>query len=142
MHVGKIDPFSNPVVCILRLVSFVQLGDKTGEDINCKSSIPESEEIWMLTVTDNFLSPALWSVTELAIAIFSCSIPSLTYLFRQAAGSISSVRASRSTRPSANESPPHGSSDFKGNGIRQINSFHRLHDNTSHVDNIELQHYR
>lgn len=28
--------FSNPVVSIIRIVSFIQLGNKTGEDINCK----------------------------------------------------------------------------------------------------------
>ena len=144
IYVDKIDLFSNPVVSILRLVSFVKVGRKPGDFngrslFNGRSFIPEMLESWMLIATDKFISPALWSATEVAIAIFSCSIPSLTYLFRRAAGSI---KASNSTRLSDNESPTYGRTDLKGNDIRQINNVQRLHDHASHIGNIELQHYR
>ncbi|KAF4631288.1 hypothetical protein G7Y89_g6841 [Cudoniella acicularis] len=59
--------YTNPMISVLRIVSFIQLGPDTGRDINY-----------------NFIGPALWSAAEVSVAIFSCSIPSLTYIFRRA----------------------------------------------------------
>ncbi|KAJ8062944.1 hypothetical protein OCU04_008191 [Sclerotinia nivalis] len=61
--------YTNPLISILRIVSFIQLGPNTAIDINY-----------------NFIPPALWSAAEVSVAIFSCSIPSLTYLFRRTVG--------------------------------------------------------
>lgn len=61
--------YTNPLISILRIVSFIKLGSDTETDINY-----------------DFIPPALWSAAEVSVAIFSCSIPSLTYLFRRAVG--------------------------------------------------------
>lgn len=61
--------YLNPLISILRLVSFVQLGPNPTSDFNYI-----------------FVAPALWSGAEVAIGIFSCSIPSQTFLFRRLLG--------------------------------------------------------
>ena len=85
---------------------------------------------------DNFTKPALWSAIEVAIAIVSCSIPSLTYLFRQIAGSTSSGSAKGlKIQPHQRDNGP---AYQKGNDARQDRSFQRLPDEVSHIDNAGL----
>ena len=85
--------------------------------------------------TDNFISPALWSATEVAIAIFSCSIPSLTYLFRRLAGSTASATVKQIGKEPGYRSGP---ADARDKNVRQEGSFQRLRDEVNHVDNLGL----
>lgn len=85
---------------------------------------------------DNFTKPALWSATEVAIAIFSCSIPSLTYLFRQVAGSTSSDSNKQlKIQPGYRKN---GTVYQRGDDVRQDRRFQRLRDDFNHVDNVGL----
>ncbi len=84
---------------------------------------------------DNFTTPALWSATEVAVAIVSCSIPSLTYLFRQLGGSTSSG-SGKQLKPQADHREI-GLAYQRGNDARQDRSFQRLPDEVSHVSHID-----
>ena len=44
MYVDKVDLFSNPVVAILRIVSFSKLGTLPKEDPNSQSFVPQFED--------------------------------------------------------------------------------------------------
>ena len=139
MRTISTDVISNPVVSILRIVSFIQLGNKTGEDINCKLPVINKPGNLLTRISiDNFIRPALWSATEVAIAIFSCSIPSLTYLFRRAVGSTSSESARQLRNQSGFRNSYERTAYQRGNDTRQNRRFQNLRNEVTHVDNIEL----
>lgn len=125
------------MVSILRIISFIQLGDKTGEDINCIYVDPTTIVPPLIPeMPDVFVSPALWSATEVAVAIFSCSIPSLTYLFRRVLGSKQFDSATPDQNPDhTNRAAYHG-----GHGpTRDSSSFQRLRDDHEHFDSVALE---
>ena len=117
------------------MVSYVQLGNKTGEDINCTSIDLTMRPLLTHQIPDNFLSPALWSATEVAIAVFSCSIPSLTYLFRRVIGSkYFDSGMPYATADNANRATYQGERGC----TRDDSSFQRLGDDDDGFDSIAL----
>ena len=138
MYTTLINPSRNPVVSVFRIVSFIQLGDKTGEDINCRPSPPIGLEACLHTFIDNFISPALWSATEVSIAIFSCSIPSLTYLFRRVINRTTSDSVRQLKAQQCSNLKSCAKANQKSNDKQQNRSFQRLRDEYSLVENIRL----
>lgn len=124
------------MVSILRIVCVVKLGNMTREDMNCKLlAISNFGSVLTCTEIDKFTALSLWSATEVAIAIFSCSIPSLTHLFRQFFGPANSKQGKQ---PRHLRNKQYGTVHQRRNEWGQDGGFEGPRNDLSHVDNMGL----
>ncbi|PQE23733.1 integral membrane protein [Rutstroemia sp. NJR-2017a WRK4] len=114
----------NPLITILRLVTYVKMETVVADDLNY-SSVPL----------------ALWSTGEISVGIFSSSIPSLTPLFRRVFSVLAPSQSSSNSRPpqDVNGIKPAtiGSLPSRGPKKPLSESFSRLDDETN-VSETEL----
>ena len=126
------------MIPIIRITSFIQLGSHTNEDINCKRRSCFSERIDTDDQTGNFVAPALWSAAEVAIAIFSCSIPSVAYFLRRNVGSASSNSAEQRQNSSKKFRPRIGRSIDHTKGHERTDSLEGLQTQDSNPGNSDI----
>lgn len=90
--------------------------------------------------TDNCMVPTLWSAAEISVAVFSCSIPSLTHLFRRVITFTSPQSVERPRLQPASKKRIDRTALQRSNDRRQNGSFWRLRDESKYprVSNLGL----
>ncbi|PQE12141.1 integral membrane protein [Rutstroemia sp. NJR-2017a BVV2] len=120
--------YTNPLITIIRLATYVKMEAVVADDLNY-SSVPL----------------ALWSTGEISVGIFSSSIPSLTYLFRRAFSVLAPSQGSNDSRPPRNidgiKPATFGSLPVRGPKRPLSENFSRL-DDESNVSETELSMFK
>lgn len=116
-------------------MAVVKIGERD-DDINCRFVDPFRILRWLTyEIPDDYVGPISWCASEVAIAVFSCSVSSLTYLFRRVIGS----KYSDSWMPYATADNTSGAT-CQGEHVytHDNSSFRRLRDDDDRPDHLAL----